>query len=111
MFEQDKFQFHGSIKHLAASGYFRNFLRQLFRQDWVVYAKPPFGGAEHVLNYLAHYTHRAAISKHRLVAFENNPSPSDGETMPTAASRRAWSFPPMSSCAASCFTSCPAACT
>jgi hypothetical protein len=37
----------------------------------VVYAKPPFGGAEHVLNYLARYTHRVAISNHRLVAFEN----------------------------------------
>ena len=42
------------------------------RQDWVVYAKPPFGGAEHVLNYLARYTHRVAISNHRLVAFEND---------------------------------------
>ena len=41
------------------------------RQDWVVYAKPPFGGAEHVLNYLARYTHRVAISNHRLVTFEN----------------------------------------
>jgi Putative transposase len=38
----------------------------------VVYAKPPFGGAEHVLNYLARYTHRVAISNHRLVAFEND---------------------------------------
>jgi len=37
----------------------------------VVYAKPPFGGAEHVLNYLARYTHRVAISNQRLVAFEN----------------------------------------
>ena len=41
-------------------------------EDWVVYAKPPFGGAEHVLNYLARYTHRVAISNHRLVAFEND---------------------------------------
>ena len=38
----------------------------------MVYAKPPFGGAEHVLNYLARYTHRVAISNHRLVAFEND---------------------------------------
>ncbi len=48
------------------------FLRQLFHKDWVVYAKPPFGGAEHVLNYLARYTHRVAISNHRLVAFKND---------------------------------------
>jgi hypothetical protein len=38
----------------------------------VVYAKPPFGGAEHVLSYLARYTHRVAISNHRLVAFEDD---------------------------------------
>jgi hypothetical protein len=72
LFAQNKLQFHGSQLHLAAPGCFRSFLRQLFRQDWVVYAKPPFGGAEHVLNYLARYTHRVAISNHRLVAFEND---------------------------------------
>ena len=68
---EDKLQFHGSQQQLSSSGAFSHFLRQLFRQDWVVYAKPPFGGAEHVLNYLARYTHRVAISNHRLVAFEN----------------------------------------
>ncbi|MDQ2773386.1 MAG: transposase [Acidobacteriota bacterium] len=46
-----------------------SFLHPLFRQDWVVYAKPPFGGPPHVLHYLARYTHRVAISNHRLVAF------------------------------------------
>ena len=51
---------------------FSHLLWQLSLKDWVVYAKPPFGGAEHVLNYLAHYTHRVAISNHRLVAFEND---------------------------------------
>jgi hypothetical protein len=70
-FAQSELQFHGSQQYLAAPGCFPSFLRQLFRQDWVVYAKPPFGGAEHVLNYLARYTHRVAISNHRLVAFEN----------------------------------------
>ena len=42
-------------------------LRGLFRSDWVVYCKRPFGGAEHVLHYLGAYTHRVAISNHRLV--------------------------------------------
>jgi hypothetical protein len=65
-------QFHGSLQQLAAPGAFSHFLWQLFQKDWVVYAKPPFGGAEHVLNYLARYTHRVAISNHRLVAFEND---------------------------------------
>ena len=45
----------------------RAFLRSLYRQPWVVYAKPPFGGPGHVLHYLARYTHRVAISNHRLV--------------------------------------------
>jgi hypothetical protein len=71
LFAKSELQFHGSLQYLAAPGSFSNFLRQLFRQDWVVYAKLPFGGAEHVLNYLARYTHRVAISNHRLVAFEN----------------------------------------
>jgi hypothetical protein len=41
----------------------------LFRKDWVVYSKPPFGGPEYVLQYLGRYTHRVAISNHRLVSF------------------------------------------
>jgi hypothetical protein len=45
-------------------------LRELFRCDWVVYSKRPFGGAEHALRYLGCYTHRVAISNHRLVALE-----------------------------------------
>src|SRR5262245_64690416 len=46
-------------------------LRGLFCSDWVVYAKRPFGGAEHALRYLGCYTHRVAISNHRLVALES----------------------------------------
>jgi hypothetical protein len=72
IFDQDKLQFHGSLISLAQPDCFRRFFHQLFRQDWVVYAKPPFGGAEHVLHYLARYTHRVAISNHRLVAFHDD---------------------------------------
>src|SRR5256886_16794018 len=42
--------------------------RPLYRQNWVVYSKPPFGGPEYVLQYLGRYTHRGAISNHRLVS-------------------------------------------
>jgi hypothetical protein len=66
---QGKLQFHGSLLHLADPEHFHQLLRQLYSKVWVVYAKPPFGGAEHVLHYLARYTHRVAISNHRLVAF------------------------------------------
>ena len=56
---------------LAAPVAFAAMLRGLFRSDWVVYAKRPFGGAEHALRYLGSYTHRVAISNHRLVALEH----------------------------------------
>ena len=59
--------FPGSLKTLEGEKTFAAFLRKLFRQDWVVYAKRPFGGPEHVLHYLARYTHRVAISNHRLI--------------------------------------------
>ena len=60
--------FPGVLQPLADDQGFRAFLRPLYRHDWVVYAKPPFGGPAHVLHYLARYTHRVAISNHRLVA-------------------------------------------
>jgi predicted Zn-ribbon and HTH transcriptional regulator len=66
-FRQRKLLFPGSLKQLAGEKAFQAFLRPLFRQDWVVYAKRPFGGPEHVLHYLARYTHRVAISNHRIV--------------------------------------------
>jgi hypothetical protein len=65
-------QFHGSLSNLPLLDASASFLSATRPKDWVVYAKPPFGGAEHVLNYLARYTHRVAISNHRLVAFEND---------------------------------------
>jgi hypothetical protein len=67
-----KLQFHGSLHELRKPEVFQQLLRQLFTKEWVVYAKPPFGGAEHVLHYLARYTHRVAISNHRLVAFRED---------------------------------------
>ena len=63
--------FHGNLTPLTAPAIFAAMLRDLFRSDWVVYAKRPFGGAEHALRYLGCYTHRVAISNHRLVALEH----------------------------------------
>ena len=60
--------FHGTLAHLRSPQAFAAMLRSLFRSDWVVYCKRPFGGAEHALRYLGCYTHRVAISNHRLVA-------------------------------------------
>ena len=71
LLHEGKLQFHGSLQGLAELERFRQFLQQLFTKEWVVYAKPPFGGAEHVLHYLARYTHRVAISNHRLISFKD----------------------------------------
>jgi hypothetical protein len=71
LFQAKKLSFHGALRSLADWKQFRGFLRQLFRKDWVVYAKRPFRSSEYVLQYLARYTHRVAISNHRLIAFEN----------------------------------------
>jgi hypothetical protein len=51
---------------------FQTLLDQLYATDWVVYSKPPFGGPETVLRYLARYTHRIAISNQRLVRLEDD---------------------------------------
>lgn len=67
-FREAKLEFHGQLLSLAKQEAFASWLRSLFRQDWVVYCKPPFGGPEHVLRYLGAYTHRVAISNHRLLA-------------------------------------------
>ena len=66
-----KLGFHGALAGYAAPAAFAAMLRSLFRSDWVVYCKRPFGGAEHALRYLGCYTHRVAISNHRLVALED----------------------------------------
>jgi hypothetical protein len=66
-FRRKELVFFGSCLPLAAEQAFHTFVRTLFREDWVGYAKQPFGGPEHVLHYLARYTHRVAISNHRFV--------------------------------------------
>ncbi len=66
-FRLKQLAFHGPCLPLSNQKTFDAFLRTLFREEWVVYAKPPFGGPEHVLHYLARYTHRVAISNHRIL--------------------------------------------
>jgi hypothetical protein len=71
-FHDGELNFHGDLKLLAQPKTFAAWLRPLFRKDWVVYSKRPFGGPEHVLRYLGRYTHRVAISNHRLVSFADD---------------------------------------
>ena len=70
-FQNGQLHFHGDLKLLAQPKTFAAWLRPLHRQDWVVYLKRPFGGPEYVVHYLGRYTHRVAISNHRLVSFSD----------------------------------------
>jgi hypothetical protein len=70
-FRNGKLHFSGELRNLADPSAFRALCQQAARIEWVVYAKPPFGGPERVLKYLARYTHRVAISNHRLRSLEN----------------------------------------
>src|SRR5205807_9988023 len=63
-----KLGFHWTLAGLANPKAFAAWLRPLFRVKWIVYSKPPFHGAQHALRYLGQYTHRVAISNHRLVS-------------------------------------------
>jgi hypothetical protein len=69
---QGLLSFHGQQQHLADPRAFRGLVASCWQKDWVVYAKPPFGGPEQVLKYLARYTHRVAISNGRLVRVEDD---------------------------------------
>jgi len=68
---QGKLRFQGSLTTLADPTRLEAWLQQLPKK-WVVYAKPPFGGPEQVLKYLARYTHRVAISNGRLVSLTDD---------------------------------------
>jgi len=69
-YRRNQLVFGGKTAPLADAGRFQAFVNTLFAQDWVVYAKPSMGGPRVVLRYLARYTHRVAISNHRLLAFD-----------------------------------------
>jgi putative transposase/transposase-like zinc-binding protein len=67
-FAQGKLRLNGQLAALADPAQFHSWLDQLGEPQWVVYAKPPLAGPDHVLRYLARYTHRVAISNGRLVS-------------------------------------------
>lgn len=71
-FDHGKLQFFSELEPLRQPQAFTKYLKPLRESEWVVYAKPPFGGPEQVLGYLARYTNRVAISNQRLVSLEND---------------------------------------
>ncbi len=72
VFRRGELGFFGELAPLADPGAFAERVRALRQSPFVVYAKPPFGGPERVLAYLARYTHRTAIANSRIVAVDDN---------------------------------------
>jgi hypothetical protein len=70
-YQEGRLQLEGTTQILQNPSAWIKFLHKLYSVDWVVFAKPPFGGPEHVFRYLGRYTHRVAISNHRLWAMQN----------------------------------------
>lgn len=71
-FEAGKLSFFGDIAGLTEPAAFTRLVAKVRRLDWVVYAKPPFGGPEQVLAYLGRYTHRVAIANSRLIRMDDD---------------------------------------
>ena len=65
-FRNGRLDLHGRLVPYRHPAAFNRLLHQARGTEWVVYVKPPFDGPQHVLEYLARYTHRVAISNHRL---------------------------------------------
>jgi hypothetical protein len=107
-FHNHQLGFRGDLKHLAQPKIFAAWLRLLYRQHWVVYLKRPFGGPEYVLQYLGRYTHRVAISNHRLVSFTDGQVTFRGILL-TKTNRSCCPYRSTSSCVVSYCTHCPKA--
>jgi hypothetical protein len=71
-YQAGELQFAGTTLPLANPTAWATSIRALYQKDWVVYAKEPFGGPEQVLKYLTAYTHRVALSNHRLVKLQDD---------------------------------------
>lgn len=70
-FQHGRLQFHGQLRHLADPPAFNSFLKQCQSVDWVVHSKSHSCTPERAIEYLAHYTHKVAISNHRLLKLEH----------------------------------------
>jgi len=71
LFREGRLEFHGSLQDLSEPRAFRRGLRNLAVRNWVVYAQAPMAGPAQVVQYLGRYTHRVAISNHRLLQIDD----------------------------------------
>ena len=72
LYGTDQLKFTGRTAEISGAQDFGKLVAELKRKDWIVYAKRPFAGPQQVIDYLGRYTHRVAISNHRIVALEND---------------------------------------
>ena len=72
LYDQHELELHGPCAPLADPEAFAQLKDGLYRKDWVVYAKRPFGGSQQVFEYLGRYTHRVGLSNHRLLEFDGS---------------------------------------
>jgi len=72
LYKQGLLTLRGGCADLVDHAKFHQLKDKLYRKDWVVYAKQPFGGPNHVFSYLGRYTHRVGISNQRLVRFDSH---------------------------------------
>lgn len=70
-FDSGKLRLSASLESLGDRKAFIGYLKPLKEKEWVVYAKAPFAGPQQVLDYVGRYTHRVAISNHRLLDIED----------------------------------------
>jgi hypothetical protein len=69
-YDHGELRLDGTVASLARRALFNRLRDKLYRKRWIVYSKPPFGGVEHAVRYLGHYTHRVGISNHRLLSVD-----------------------------------------
>ena len=69
-YDEGRLEFGGACANIQERAAFVRWMKTLYRNDWVVYAKPPFGGPEQVFNYIGRYTHRVGLSNRRLKSFD-----------------------------------------
>jgi hypothetical protein len=69
-FVAGRLSFYGTLRDLAHPARFEDWVESLRQKEWIAHVRPPFGGPEQVLRYLARYTHRVAISNGRLLGLE-----------------------------------------
>ncbi|MEZ4850183.1 MAG: transposase [Bacteroidia bacterium] len=71
-FAQGKLKCLGNLSWIDTDQRLNAFLRPIYQQEWVVYAKEPFGGLDQVIGYLGRYTHRVAIANERIINVKND---------------------------------------